>query len=131
MSTVEDPTEIVTVPRDTTERLKPSGLLDGPAPGEMEVTIKSNQTTLVEALREVERQSGLQLVIGPGLSDDLVSPDFSGPALKVLEAMAKEYGFSVFDQGDGTVNVIPAVDANARPPASEDKKLTPADSGHP
>lgn len=86
------------------EPLEPAG------PAEVEVAIKSTKIGLVEALREVERQSGLVLVIGPGLPDDLISIDLSGPAMQVLKEMAQTYGFTAFDQGDGTVNVIPAVD---------------------
>lgn len=101
------------------EPITPSG------PTEVEVAVRSTKIGLVDALREVERQSGLVLVIGPGLPDDLISIDLSGPALGVLQEMGKTYGFTVFDQGDGTVNVIPAVDEHAAPARDEALKPEP------
>lgn len=97
------------------DHLKPRDLLEEPTAGEMPVVVRSNKLTLEQALREVAAQSGLDLVIGPGLANDLVSIELSGPAMKVLEEMGKTYGFTVYDQHDGTVNVVPAVDPNTRP----------------
>lgn len=108
-----------------TDHLKPRDLLEEPTPAEMEVVVRSNKMTLAQALREVAAQSGLDLVIGPGLPDDLISVDLSGPAMKVLGEMAQTYGFTVYDQHDGTVNIVPAVDPKAVPADDSGDKSGP------
>lgn len=105
-----------------------SGLVEDLLPSEVPVVVRSKEIGLIQALKEVERQSGLVLILAPGLPDDVVSVDLEGPAMIVLREMASTYGFSVFDQYDGTVNVIPAVDSRTEA-APDVVQPQPAEAG--
>jgi len=118
-----EPSRSTTEPRSESDSLRFHDPIEPSGPAEAEGAVKSAKIGLVDALREVERQSGLVLVIGPGLPDDLISINLTGPALGVLKEMGTTYGFTVFDQGDGTINVIPAVDE--RGTGTRDEALRP------
>lgn len=118
-----EPSRSTTEPRPESDSLRFQDPIEPGGPAQVEVAVKSTKIGLVDALREIERQSGLVLVIGPGLPDDLISVNLTGPALGVLKEMGSTYGFSVFDQGDGTINVIPAVDEHGA--GNRDEALKP------
>jgi len=107
---------ITPVPSVSAEQVLPSQ-----APYERPITVRLTETTLDRALGFIGRASGLSVVIGPGIPDEITEVDYVNVRpLEALKDMGRRYGFTVFDQGNGTVLVIPAVDpqaATAGPPS--------------
>lgn len=86
-----------------------------PPPSQRLVTLRSDRTTLLEVLNEISRSTGLRFELAPDVPNQEISVDYSGlPALTVLKDMGLALGFTAFDQGDGTILVIPAVDPKAQ-----------------
>ncbi len=80
------------------------------------ITIKLERAKLVDALSLICASAGLVAEIAPGMPDIEVVADYSGmPAMGVLQDMAKTYGFSVLDEGNGQVLIIPATDSRVNP----------------
>jgi hypothetical protein len=79
------------------------------------VTVRLERIGLHAALRLVGEASGVEILIAPGTPDPEIACDYRDtPALALLQDMGRTVGFTPFAQGDGTVLIIPAVDAAAR-----------------
>lgn len=79
-----------------------------------------NNTKLANAIRMTCLAGGLQVEIGPGLPDVLVTKDYSGyTAVQVLQALGDEFGFTPLEDGPRKVLIIPARDEDSGP-----RKLT-------
>lgn len=80
------------------------------------ITIKLDRAKLVDALTLVCASAGLEPQIAPGMPDIEIVANYTGmQAMDVLQDLAKTYGFSVFDQGNGQVLIIPATDTRVNP----------------
>lgn len=85
---------------------------------ERPISVRFTEVTLSRALELVGRASGLTVIIAPGIPDEVTEIDYVNRLpLDVLKDLGLRYRFTVFDQGDGSVLVIPAVDPNAVPSA--------------
>lgn len=82
---------------------------------EPKVTLREERIKLADAIQRVAQQAGLTLDIAPGLPDFEITANYVDTgAREALEDMGQNFGFTVFDQGDRSVLVIPAVDKSAK-----------------
>ncbi|MDX2064367.1 MAG: hypothetical protein SFX74_01360 [Fimbriimonadaceae bacterium] len=66
---------------------------------------------LADALALIGAQSGLEVVVAPGFPDVEVTVDYDGlSAIQILQELGRDYGFTAFDQGNGSVIAVPATD---------------------
>jgi len=71
--------------------------------------IKIEQTSLTTAIALVAQGSGLQVTVAPGFEDRQVTLDYRGlNAIDTLHAMGEQYGFTVLQEEEGHVLVVPA-----------------------
>lgn len=74
------------------------------------VTIQSENTTLFAILNELQANLGLIVTIAPGLENSTVAATYTNvPAIEVLRDLGRRLGFTVFEQTDTEVLIIPAV----------------------
>jgi hypothetical protein len=86
--------------------------------------LKVEQAPLVTALRLVAAQGGLQLTVAPNMPNPQVRFSYHGlNTIEMLQDLGRQYAFTAFDQGDGTVLIVPAVDPNA--PVERDNVVKP------
>lgn len=79
-----------------------------------EISVKD--ADLTDALTLISAGTGMKVVIGPGFVNQKVSVDYRGMSpLDAIQAMAKEYAFSVFDEGNGTFLILPVPDNGPGP----------------
>jgi len=66
------------------------------------------ETSLVAAIKLVAAGGGLEATLAPGFVDRTVSVDYGGlNTIDTLKAMGEEHGFSVLEEGEGQVLLIP------------------------
>ncbi|RYG24902.1 hypothetical protein EON82_09120 [bacterium] len=71
--------------------------------------VRIEDTQLIAAITLVAQGSGLQVTVAPGFKDQRVSLDYRGlSALDILQAMGEQYGFTVFQESEGHLLVVPA-----------------------
>lgn len=81
------------------------------------ISLQGDSIDLISALNEITRQSGLQIEIAPGFSSTQVTANFQAiPAIVALKELGDQVGFTVFEQTENSVLVIPAVDPNQPEP---------------
>ena len=65
-------------------------------------------TNLATAIQLVAQGGGLRVTVAPGFEDRRVTLDYRGlNTVETLKAMGEEYGFSVLDEEEGHILVIP------------------------
>ena len=85
------------------------------------LAIRNAKLSLV--VQAVAQQGKFAINIGPGLADPVISVDYQGlNSIEILQDLGRQYAFTPFDQGDGTVIIVPARDPNAE---REDKSSLP------
>jgi hypothetical protein len=78
------------------------------------LAIRNAKLSLV--VQAVAQQGKFAINIGPGLADPVISVDYRGVnSIEILQDLGRQYAFTPFDQGDGTVIIVPARDPNAGP----------------
>lgn len=86
--------------------------------GEQRKTVKMSNTSLVAALKLIGAESGYNVDIAPGFQDQKVSIDYEDTTpSEILKDLGRRYAFTAFDQGDGTIIIVPAVDDGSNPPS--------------
>lgn len=71
--------------------------------------VKIADTNLTAAIMLVGQGAGLQVTVAPGFEDRKVSLDYRGlNAIDTLHAMGEQYGFSVLQEEEGHILVVPA-----------------------
>jgi hypothetical protein len=71
--------------------------------------VRIEDTDLTTAITLVAQGSGLQVTVAPGFKDRRVSLDYRGlSAFDILRAMGEQYGFTVFQESEDHVLVVPA-----------------------
>ncbi|MBV6459261.1 MAG: hypothetical protein HONBIEJF_02406 [Fimbriimonadaceae bacterium] len=87
----------------------------GSAIREPKVTLREERIKLVDAIQRIAQQAGLTIEIAPGLPDFEITASYVDvPAREALGDIGKNFGFTVFDQGDRAILIIPAVDQAAK-----------------
>jgi len=82
-------------------------------------TLKLSNTSLVAELKMIGEMAGYRVEVAPGFPDQQVSIDYDGfTTSDMLKDMGQRFGFTPFDQGDGTIIIVPAVDAGSMNPDS-------------
>lgn len=119
-------TNVYTPPKSTVEpSLDPAPTKVDPVPyrsadQEPRRDLRLSNISLEAALRMIGQAAGYQVQIAPGFKDQQVSVDFSGATTtEMLRDLGTRYGFTPFDQGDGTIIIVPAVDSG--PPGNTDE----------
>jgi hypothetical protein len=70
--------------------------------------VRFEKIGLRDAIRAIAAQSGLKVDMPPDMPNDDIVVDYRRmSALEILQDMAPRFGFTVFDQGEGSVLVIP------------------------
>ncbi|MCC7229031.1 MAG: hypothetical protein IT203_01460 [Fimbriimonadaceae bacterium] len=79
-------------------------------------SLRLSNTSLVAALKLIGSNAGYNVEIAPGFEDQTISLDYADTTTtEMLRDLGLRYGFTAFDQGDGTIIVVPAVDSNPHP----------------
>lgn len=76
--------------------------------------VQMADTSLTTAISLVAAGGGLKVTVAPGFEDRKVTFDYRGSGLntiQVLRTMGEQFGFSVLDEEEGSVLVIPAREA--------------------
>jgi hypothetical protein len=101
------------VPKDREQERQSDTTRPAPSADRPITLVIKGGARLRNVLRMVEIESGLTIVYGPGLPNPDVNAEYRQVApIDILKDLGRQYGFTPFDQGDGTVNVFPAVDAH-------------------
>ncbi len=109
LSTEPRPEDLPPVTEPVPDYLKPTS-----------VSLKGAKLT--DAVRMVAAQGNLGVVVAPGFPDISVDINYEQMnPIEILQAMGRDYAFTAFDQGDGTVIVVPAVEPAMREPVSAEK----------
>jgi hypothetical protein len=83
---------------------------------------------LADALALIGAQSGLDVVVAPGFPDVEVTVDYDGlSAIQILQELGRDYGFTAFDQGNGSVIAVPAIDPEDIAEDASDAAADPPD----
>jgi hypothetical protein len=95
------------------------------------IDLQVNGAPLQGAIQLAAANVGMRVVFAPGMMNPQISTDYRGMSARdILGDLGREYGFTVFDQGDGSLLVIPAVEGPAmrsdpRIPSPSDPRLDP------
>ena len=86
----------------------------GPAYLRPQARIAIKDESLLIVLQSIAAESGMKIEVGPGFTDQRVSVDYHDTTpLDALQDMAKQYAFTVFDEGNGKFLVLPVADSVA------------------
>jgi hypothetical protein len=81
-------------------------------------SLKLSNTSLVAALKMIGSNAGYNVDVAPGFADQTVSIDYVDyTTTEMLRDLGSRYNFTAFDQGDGTIIIVPAVDT--APPSDD------------
>ena len=73
--------------------------------------VSFKDVSLMDALTMLSAESGMKLIIGPGFQDEKISLDYADRStLEILLDLAKQYAFTVSDEGSGNFLVLPVPD---------------------
>jgi hypothetical protein len=76
-------------------------------------TLKLSNTSLEAALKMIGEMAGYEIQVAPGFKDQQVSIDYvDSTTTEMLKDLGVRYNFTPFDQGDGTIIIVPATDGN-------------------
>lgn len=90
--------------------------------------VKIDQAHLLSAIQAIAAQSRMRLQIAPGFANPIIDVDISArDGLDALRQLGNEHGFTPFEQGNGVVLVVPAIDGEDRDLDSPEAVL-PSDS---
>lgn len=83
-------------------------------------SVKWREVKLISAIRLLSAESQLQVEIAPGFQDQTIDVDIQDRnTIEILKELGKRYGFTVMEQGEGQVLVVPAVDGANQPPTTK------------
>lgn len=78
---------------------------------------------LVTALKAIAAGGGLKIVIGPGLPDPHIDVNYEGlNTVEILQRLGEDYAFTPFDQGNGSVIIVPARDETEKTTGDLERK---------
>ena len=79
------------------------------------LTVESSNTTLIDVINQITRESGIETVIAPGFEDERIRLSFiEQPAIGILEELGLMFGFTPIRQGSTSLLIVPAVDTSAQ-----------------
>lgn len=105
-----DPQPTVTSPNIPVPQEPTSPPTDAPK------SLRLSNTSLVAALKMIGSNAGYNVEIAPGFEDQTISLDYvDTTTTEMLRDLGIRYGFTAFDQGDGTIIIVPAVDSSPQP----------------
>jgi len=86
------------------------------------VTLRVESAPLFKVLDMISLNCGIKVVPAPGMPNPSVAVDFERmSAMDMLADLGKRYGFTAFDQHDGSILVVPAVDKSGQTITSGDQ----------
>ena len=75
-------------------------------------TLKLSNTSLEAALKMIGEMAGYRVEIAPGFKDQQVSIDYTDVTTSnMVRDLGIRYGLTAFDQGEGTLIIVPATDS--------------------
>lgn len=79
------------------------------------ITLRISSAPLMTVLQAIAAESGMHVVAAPGLANPVIDVSYTNAtAMDVLSDLGQHYQFTPFDQGDGSIIIIPAVDPRSR-----------------
>lgn len=107
---VEQPSEAPPLGANDVQPIRPKVVVDKMT---VPVSLKADETRLINVLNEISIQSGVTFQLAPGLSNDPVTGTFEGkPVKEVLAELAVMMNFSFFEQEPGKVLILPVGQQN-------------------
>jgi hypothetical protein len=96
---------------------------------ESPIAIQITGASLSSVLKAIAVQGRFEIVLAPGMTDDpTISVKYESISPKaILEDLGKRYSFTAYDQGDGSILVVPAVD-DSKGPAKPIERTGPPQS---
>ncbi|MGV3617025.1 MAG: hypothetical protein ACO1SV_16990 [Fimbriimonas sp.] len=98
-------------------------------------TFRVKGADLEGALTMLGIEAGVKIVVAPGMTKRTIDADYDNvPLSEILSDLGRRFGFTPFDQGDGSIIVVPATDhsgtgivpdENNRVPQARDGERTP------
>lgn len=74
------------------------------------VTLKISNAPLLSVLEMIGAQTSLKIIPAPGMFNPDIDAEYTNlTAMQVLEDLGQHHAFTAFDQGDGSIIVVPAV----------------------
>ncbi len=114
---IENPPTTIYTPTPPPRSAQPAPPIQNPDPDpgslsneEQVKTLKLSDTSLIFALKMIGDMAGYRVDIAPGFEDQQVSVDYQATTSEMLKDLGMRYGFTAFDQGDGTIIIVPAID---------------------
>ncbi|RYG49277.1 hypothetical protein EON79_01835 [bacterium] len=85
------------------------------------VTLKG--VALVTALQTIAAQGGLKIQIDPGMPNPTINVSYQNlNTVEILQKMGLEYAFTPYDQGDGSVIIVPAREDEGQDSSDPERK---------
>lgn len=104
--------------------------LGGPALYEIPADFGSDGQDIVSTLQILAAKFGIKIEIAPNMPKLEVSVSYAQlTPLEMLRSMGAEYGFTVFEQDKGHVLIVPEIDPNTQPGATEPATEPTFDTG--
>lgn len=102
-------------------KVPPTGVVPpapSPAPEEAStlkpVSFHVQQANILNVFAMLGAQAKMKIMPAPGFPRITLNADYEGlNAIEILQDLGHKHGFTAFDQGDGSILVIPAVDESA------------------
>jgi hypothetical protein len=90
-------------------------------------SIRSDRIRLIEAIRRIGRECGLEIEVAPGMSDPEIVMRYDGmTGMEMLLDLGPRFGFTAFDEGEGRVLIIPTTDPTVMQPPDRAKSGPPS-----
>ncbi len=126
-----NPPKIVPEPLDNTPLPNQPPVIQNPPPDETPPylrpkTVRIRSTSLTNALTVICESGGLRLVTPPNMPNPDVVVDYQDTTvIDMLKDLGRQYAFTAYDEGDGSVLIVPAVDSKKDPVGT---KMSPVKS---
>lgn len=80
---------------------------------------------LAGALAMLGAEAGVNIIVAPGMAKRQIDAEYENtPLNEILADMGKRYGFTPFDQGDGSIIIVPAVEGGGDTPTESRPRPT-------
>lgn len=92
----------------------------GPPRNERGQDFKVKGADLAGALAMLGAEAGVQIIVAPGMGKRVIDADYENvPLSEILKDMGEKFGFTPFDQGDGSIIIVPATESGVNRPKDD------------
>lgn len=98
--------------------------LPGGPTGEKGQNFKIKGADLAGALTMLGAEAGVKIIVAPGMGKRVIDAEYENmPLAEILKDMGRKFGFTAFDQGDGSIIIVPATESGEE--NADDSKRRP------